>query len=84
MHNPVTHLYAESSWPCGHSELLFNQEIAGSNPGQRFLFLFYIQMFFYTIMKLFITLLENVKKSRTSTGSLSLINIDKEDQNKSN
>jgi hypothetical protein len=29
-------------------------------------------MFFYTIMKLFITFLENVKKSRTSAGRLSL------------
>jgi hypothetical protein len=32
----------------------------------------YIQMFFYTIMKLFITLLENVNKSRTGAGRLSL------------
>jgi hypothetical protein len=31
----------------------------------------YIQMFCYTIMKLFITLLENVNKSRTSVGNLS-------------
>jgi hypothetical protein len=29
-------------------------------------FFFYIQTFFYTIMNLFITLLENVNKSRTS------------------
>jgi hypothetical protein len=29
-------------------------------------------MFFYTIMNIFITLLENVNKSRTSAGSLSL------------
>jgi hypothetical protein len=29
-------------------------------------------MFFYTITKLFITLLENVNKSRTSAGRLSL------------
>jgi hypothetical protein len=29
-------------------------------------------MFFYTIMKLFITLLEDVNKSRTSAGRLSL------------
>jgi hypothetical protein len=29
-------------------------------------------MLFYTIIKLFITLLENVNKSRTSAGSLSL------------
>jgi hypothetical protein len=28
-------------------------------------------MFFYSIMKLFITLLENVNKSRTSAGNLS-------------
>jgi hypothetical protein len=62
-------------------ELLFNQEIAGSNPGRRiflsfflfFFFFFYIQIFFYTIMKLVITLLENVNKSRTSAGSLSLV-----------
>jgi hypothetical protein len=32
----------------------------------------YIQMLCYTIMKLFITLLENVNKSRTSAGNLSL------------
>jgi hypothetical protein len=31
-------------------------------------------MFFYTIMNIFITLLENVNKSRTSAGSLSLTN----------
>jgi hypothetical protein len=51
----------------------FNQEIASSSPGRRiffsfcfscFLSFFYIHMFFYTIMKLFITLLENVNKSR--------------------
>jgi hypothetical protein len=29
-------------------------------------------MFFYTIMNIFITLLENVNKSRTSAGNLSL------------
>jgi hypothetical protein len=29
-------------------------------------------MFFYTITNIFITLLENVNKSRTSAGSLSL------------
>jgi hypothetical protein len=34
--------------------------------------LFYIQMFFYAIMNIFITLLENVNKSCTSAGSLSL------------
>jgi cyanate permease len=36
-----------------------------------FLFFLYIQMFFYTIMKLFMTLLENVNKSQTSAGRLS-------------
>jgi hypothetical protein len=60
---------------------LFNQEIAGSNPGGARLFLFilfsffsffYIQMFFYTIMKIFIALLENINKSRASAGRLSL------------
>jgi hypothetical protein len=30
-------------------------------------------MFFYTIMNIFITLFENIHKSRTSAGSLSLI-----------
>jgi hypothetical protein len=34
----------------------------------------YIQMFCYTIMKLFITLLENVNKSRTSARRLCLFN----------
>jgi hypothetical protein len=55
-----------------------------SNPGRRKLLLllfffiyfyfifFYIQMLFYTIMNIFITLLENVNKSRTCAGSLSL------------
>jgi hypothetical protein len=33
---------------------------------------FYIQTFFYTIMNLFITLLENVNKSRTSANNVSL------------
>jgi hypothetical protein len=42
-----------------------------------FSFFLYIQMFFYTIMKLFITLLENVNKSCTSVGSLSLNQITK-------
>jgi hypothetical protein len=32
-------------------------------------------MFFYTIMNIFITLNENVDKSRTSAGSLSLTNL---------
>jgi hypothetical protein len=54
---------------------------AGSNPGgTQFFFLFfsffssffYIQMFFYTIMNICIILLENVNKSRTNAGSLSL------------
>jgi hypothetical protein len=50
---------------------------AGSNPlgGNIFpllLFYFHIQMFCYTIMNIFIALLENVKKSRTSTGEVSL------------
>jgi hypothetical protein len=62
-------------------ELIFNLEIARSNPGLRiflsffllfFLFFLDIQMFFYSIMKHFITLLENVNKSRTSAGSRSL------------
>jgi hypothetical protein len=34
---------------------------------------FYIQTFFYTIMNLFITLLENVNKSRTIANNVSLI-----------
>jgi hypothetical protein len=60
---------------------IFDLEVRGSYPvGARifafllsFLFFFlYIQMFFYTIMKLFITLFENVNKSRTSAGRLSL------------
>jgi hypothetical protein len=33
---------------------------------------FYIQTFFYTIMNLFISLLENVNKSRTSASNVSL------------
>jgi hypothetical protein len=33
---------------------------------------FYSQTFFYTIMTLFITLLENVNKSRTSANNVSL------------
>jgi hypothetical protein len=37
-----------------------------------FLAFFYIQTFFYTIMNLFITLLENVNKSRTSANNVSL------------
>jgi hypothetical protein len=35
-----------------------------------FLAFFYIQTFFYTIMNLFITLLENVNKSRTSANNV--------------
>jgi hypothetical protein len=35
-------------------------------------FFFYIQTFLYTIMNLFITLLENVNKSRTSANNVSL------------
>jgi hypothetical protein len=38
----------------------------------KFLAFFYIQTFFYTIMNLFITLLENVNKSRTSANNVSL------------
>jgi hypothetical protein len=37
-----------------------------------FSFFLYIQMFFYTVMKIFISLLENVNKSRTSADRLSL------------
>jgi hypothetical protein len=37
----------------------------------KFLAFFYIQTFFYTIMNLFITLLENVNKSRTSANNVS-------------
>jgi hypothetical protein len=37
-------------------------------------FLLYIQTFFYTDMNIFITLLENVNKSRTSANNLSLTN----------
>jgi hypothetical protein len=37
-----------------------------------FILFFNIQMFFYIILNIFITLLENVNKSRTSAGSLSL------------
>ena len=54
----------------------------GSNPGPRnydflpfspsIFFLLYIQTFFYTNMNIFITLLENVNKSRTSANNLSL------------
>jgi hypothetical protein len=39
----------------------------------KFLAFFYIQTFFYTIMNLFITLLENVNKSRTSANNVSLM-----------
>jgi hypothetical protein len=42
----------------------------------KFLAFFYIQTFFYTIMNLFITLLENVNKSRTSANNVSLNLID--------
>jgi hypothetical protein len=35
-------------------------------------FFYYIQMFFCTIMNIFITLFENVNKSCTSAGRLSL------------
>jgi hypothetical protein len=37
-----------------------------------FLPFFYIQTFFYTTVNLFITLLENVNKSRTSANNVSL------------
>jgi hypothetical protein len=40
-----------------------------------FFFFLYIQMFFYTIMERFITLLQNVNKSRTSAGRLSLTSL---------
>jgi hypothetical protein len=36
------------------------------------LLFFYIKMFLYTLMKLVITLVENVNKSRISAGRLSL------------
>jgi hypothetical protein len=59
----------------------------GSNPGPRnydflpfsrsIFFLLYIQTFFYTNMNIFITLLENVNKSRISANNLSL-NVAKE------
>jgi hypothetical protein len=57
---------------------IFYPEVRGSYPVGARIFAFfalfslflYIQMFCYTIMKLFITLLENVNKSRTSAGSL--------------
>jgi hypothetical protein len=57
---------------------IFNLGVPGSNPVGAgyiyiFCFVFYIQMFFYTIMNIFITLLKNVNKSRTSAGSLSLM-----------
>jgi hypothetical protein len=59
---------------------IFYPDVRGSYPVDArifafllsFLFFLYIQMFFYTIMKLFITLLENLNKSRTSAGKLSL------------
>jgi hypothetical protein len=38
----------------------------------KFLAFFYIQTFFYTIMNLFITSLENVNKLRTSAKNVSL------------
>jgi hypothetical protein len=41
----------------------------------KFLAFFYIQMFFYTIMNLFITLLENVNKSRTSANNVSFKSV---------
>jgi hypothetical protein len=56
----------------------------GSNPGSRnydfspfpplFSFFFHIQTFFYTNMNIFMILLENVNKSRTSANNLSLTN----------
>jgi hypothetical protein len=57
---------------------IFYPDVRGSYPVGARIFAFvlslflYIQMFFYTIMKLFITLLENVNKSRTSAGRFSL------------
>jgi hypothetical protein len=57
----------------------------GSNPGPRnydfspfpplFSFFCHIQTFFYTNMNTFITLLENVNKSRTSANNLSLTKV---------
>jgi hypothetical protein len=41
-----------------------------------FSFFCHIQTFFYTNMNIFITLLENVNKSRTSANNLSLIAVD--------
>jgi hypothetical protein len=41
----------------------------------KFLAFFNIKTFFYTIMNLFITLLENVNKSRTSANNVSLTEI---------
>jgi hypothetical protein len=57
----------------------------GSSPGPRnyhflpfspsIFFLLYIQTFFYTNMNIFITLLENVNKSRISANNLSLMTV---------
>jgi hypothetical protein len=41
----------------------------------KFLAFFNIQTFFYTIMNLFITLLENVNKLRTSANNVSLTDV---------
>jgi hypothetical protein len=41
----------------------------------KFLAFFYMQAFLYTIRNLFITLLENVNKSRTSANNVSLSQI---------
>jgi hypothetical protein len=59
---------------------IFYLDVRGSYPVSAQIFCFfaffslflYIQMFFYTIMKLFSTFLEIVNKSRTSAGRLSL------------
>jgi hypothetical protein len=65
-----------------HADRQPNFTSLGSNPGPRnydfspfpplFSFFCHIQTFFYTNMNIFITLLENVNKSRTSANNLSL------------
>jgi hypothetical protein len=59
------------------SAQLFNQRVVfrvpvGANFFPYFVLFFDIQMFFYTIMNIFITLPENLNKSCISAGSLSL------------
>jgi hypothetical protein len=68
-----------------HAERQFIFTSLGSNTGPRkydfspfpplFSFFCHIQTFFYTNMNIFITLLENVNKSRTSANNLSLTEI---------